>query len=374
MVRSHHRGGAILGAALALPGLGGVAHAQSAPTEGQFAFKYLYYKDSQPDLDRITVKSPSVYALFPISNRWSLEGSLVTDSLSGATPRWHSSVSSASVMEDYRVAGDVKLTRYFERSAWGFGMAASTEDDYDSIAVSTDFRISTADNNVTLALGAGYTSDEINSTGGAVVGETKKVLDLLVGGTFILTPNDIARVNLTHARGSGFFTDPYKLPDRRPRSRNSTALLTQWNHYFSGAGAALRSSYRFYSDSWKIAAHTFGLDWAQSVGGGWSVTPGLRYHTQSSAEFYCDAQPGLPVPLACFAVPANQFVSADHRLSAFGAVTAGLKLSYTIAKLTLDAKYEYYQQRSDWRIGGEGSPGLQPFRANMFQVGFTRTF
>lgn len=50
--------GAVLAAALALPG---VVAAETAPTEGLIAFKYLWYHDLQPGLSRITVNSPSVY-------------------------------------------------------------------------------------------------------------------------------------------------------------------------------------------------------------------------------------------------------------------------------------------------------------------------
>ena len=31
-------------------------------------------------------------------------------------------------------------------------------------------------------------------------------------------------------------------------------------------------------------------------------------------------------------------------------------------------------QRSDWRVGGPGSPGLEPFSARFVQVGLARRF
>jgi len=55
--------GAVLAAALALPG---VVAAETAPTDGLIAFKYLWYHDLQPGLSRITVNSPSVYTLLPV--------------------------------------------------------------------------------------------------------------------------------------------------------------------------------------------------------------------------------------------------------------------------------------------------------------------
>lgn len=366
--------GAVLAAALALPG---IAAAESAPTEGTFAFKYLYYKDRQPSLDRIEVSSPSVYALIPIGSSWSLEASLVHDAVSGATPRYHSSVSSASRMTEERNAGDLKLVRYFRRAAIGVGVAHSSEHDYKSSAGSLDLRLASDSNNTVLALGVGITSDKIDSTGGAVVGETKKVNDYLIGVTQVLSPADIAKVNLTYSRGRGFYSDPYKILDVRPRERNATVLLGQYNHSFATVDAVARLSYRYYRDSFEIKAHTFSVDWAQNFGA-WTLTPALRYHSQSAAFFYFDPvyDPvlGEPFPPGYGANP-PRYSSADHRLSAFGAVTAALKVSRRFGnRLSADARYDYYEQRGDWRLGGNGSPGLEPFSAHFFQVGMTYRF
>lgn len=370
---------AILGAALALPGVAGLvgtAYAENAPTDGIVAFKYLSYKDSQPSLDRITVKAPSFYALIPYGS-FAFEGSVVSDTVSGATPRWHSSVSSASRMSDDRHAGDVKVTRYFRRSAFGVGAAYSTEHDYKSKAINADYRVSTEDNNTTFAFGLGYSNDDINSTGGAYTGEKKKVVDALFGVTQTLTPDDIVRVNFTHSRGTGFFSDPYKLVDIRPRKRDATAVLTQWNHYIGYVGATARTSYRYYKDTFQVHAHTIGFEWAQPIAN-FIITPLARYHTQSAAYFYYDPvyDPvlGAPFPPGFSSNPSGPY-SADHRLSAFGAVTLGIKASVVLMqKLTLDVKFESYEQRGRWRIGGPGSPGLEPFRAEFFQVGVAYKF
>jgi hypothetical protein len=56
-------------------------------------------------------------------------------------------------------------------------------------------------------------------------------------------------------------------------------------------------------------------------------------------------------------------------------VTAGIKLAWAIGKdWTVDAKFDYYEQRGDWRLGGTGSPGLDPFKAQFYQVGVYRRF
>ena len=108
------------------------------------------------------------------------------------------------------------------------------------------------------------------------------------------------------------------------------------------------------------------------------LTPGLRYTTQSAAYFYFDPvyDPllGAPFPPGYLLNP-TAFYSADQRLSAFGAITAGLKVSKAFAGgWFIDGKAEYHEQRGDWRVGGEGSPGLEAFKAQMYQVGVTCKF
>ena len=154
-------------------------------------------------------------------------------------------------------------------------------------------------------------------------------------------------------------------------------MLLQWNHHFEGANGTLRTSYRNYSDSFEVKAHTVGFDYAQEFGQGWALTPGLRYHTQSSAFFYYDPVydpvAGAPFPPGYF-TSRPLYSSADQRLSAFGGITVGFKLAKTIGLWTTDFRYDYLQQRGDWRLGGQGSPGLQPFIANFVQLGLARKF
>ena len=69
------------------------------------------------------------------------------------------------------------------------------------------------------------------------------------------------------------------------------------------------------------------------------------------------------------------YFSEDHRVSAFGAHTWGLKLAKQInADWQADVKFERYGQRAAWRWFGSGSPGLQPFNARSLLVGLSRQF
>jgi hypothetical protein len=83
---------------------------------------------------------------------------------------------------------------------------------------------------------------------------------------------------------------------------------------------------------------------------------------------------GAPFPPGWFDQP-PQHLSPDHRLSAFGAVTLGLKVEWQVAPdWWVDLKVDQYAQRSAWRWGGAGSPGLDTFRARFVQWGVSRRF
>jgi hypothetical protein len=366
--------GAIVLAALALPGVWQpAAHAEGAPEKGAIAFKYLHYQESQPGLKRIKVDSPSVYILAPVGRDWAVEGSLVVDSLSGATPRWQTAVSSASVMREERAAGDVKVTRYFDRSSYSVGFSHSAEHDYVSNAISLNGSWSTADNNTTWNIGLGSSDDTIKPTSGFVnnVGKrNKRSSEMLVGLTQVLTSTDIVQVNVTFNAGEGFYSDPYKLLDSRPEARKQAAGLVRWNHHFEGDGSTLRSGYRYYRDSYGIKAHTVQLDWAKPLSDDLMLTPLLRYYSQNAARFYTQPEFDSSGQIVIPTVAPAGLSSGDQRLSAFGAVTVGLKADYKLtADWSVDGKLEAYEQRTDWQLGGKSGQALDPFRATFVQFG-----
>jgi hypothetical protein len=366
----------LLAAALLLPGV--QAQAENAPENASISLRYLDYADRQPGLDRIRAHSPSVSVTAPVASDWAIEGTLTTDAVSGASPRYHTAISGASHMDDNRKAADVGATRYFRRGSFGVGAAFSGEHDYVSRTLSVNGTLSSEDNNTTWAFGLAGSRDSINPINEVVKGERKRTVSVLAGVTRVLSPNDIGQLTLTHSNGSGYFNDPYKSFDERPRSRRANTVLLRWNHYVDGTGGTGRLSYRWYGDSYRIRAHTLSGGYVQPFGDGWTVVPELRLYTQSAARFYFDpvydAVLGEPFPPGYGAAgSAGRLSSADQRLSGFGAVTLGLKLARSLGKWwTVDVKVEAYEQRGGWRLFHRGSPGLAPLYARTLQAGLTR--
>jgi len=368
------RSAALVAAALALPGiLPAVALAQSAPDEGVVALRYYDYRDWQPGVDRMSIKSPSLYAFVPLSDTLTVEGSLVYDSVSGASPIYHDTVSGASGrgIGDYRSAGDAKVTKYFGDSSLAVGAAYSHEQDYISRAASLEWRTWSADRNRTYAIGFGAAKDRINAVEGVnapVLDQPRETYDYLLGVTQVLDAQSVVESSLTWSDGRGYFSDPYKLHDMRPDHRRILAWLTRYNRYFASPDATLQLGYRYLDDSFGDRSHMLEASWVQTLPHGFTLTPTIRYFTQSAAYFYRDP----PFPQGF--VP-GQLYTADERLSAFGAVTLGLRLAKELPnRVTIDVAYNAYRQRGDWRLGGSGGPGLATFSARWIELGIAKRF
>ncbi|MFP5390025.1 MAG: DUF3570 domain-containing protein [Gammaproteobacteria bacterium] len=362
---------AILAAALLLPGV--AVQAENAPEHASMSVRYLDYRQSQPGLD-LKVHAPALEVEVPLAaGAWSVAGTLTADDVSGASPRYHTAVSGASHMHDERKAGTLAATRYFERASVSVSAAYSTEHDYISRALGVTGSLSSPDNNTTWSFGVGGSDDRIDPVNHIVVGETRQSVNVMAGITQVLTPRDIGQLTLTATHGHGYFSDPYKLFDTRPRERNQYTLLARWNHHHEALGGTSRVSYRYYGDSFGVRAHTFGGEYVQPLASGWSVTPSARIYTQRAARFYFD--PGADPDAFPDAVSSGApgYASPDQRLSGFGAVTLGLKVARQLGPDWLvDLKVEHYRQRGSWRLFGDGSPGLAPLSASIVQLGLTR--
>ena len=365
------RAATLLAAALALPGiLPAAAWAQSAPDEGIVALRYDDYRDFQPGASRMSVKSPSLYAFVPLSDTLTVEGSAVYDSVSGASPLHHDTVSGASGLgiTDYRIAADAKVTKYFDGSAIAVGGAYSHERDYLSRAASLDYRRWSDDRNRTYAVGFAVAKDHIDSANGIAHDRSRETYEYLLGVTQVLSAQAVVESTVTWSDGRGYYSDPYKLLDTRPGRRRIFAWLTRYHRYWPAQDGTLQLAYRYLQASFGDRSHMLEASWVQALPAGFTVTPTVRYLAQSAADFYHDP----PFPQG--AVP-GELYTADERLSAFGAITLGLRVAKAFSHgVSADVEVALYRQRGDFRLGGDGSPGLAPFSARWIAFGLTKRF
>lgn len=361
--QSRDRLGRLIGAALALPGVTCSQDAAAEIPEGQSEVRlgYYYYQDwQQGSEDRMRVKTSLAWFRTAPLEDWEVEGNLVLDSMSGASPLYLNSLTGVSGIgvDDQRRAGDLKVTRSFSWGSLGVGGAYSGEDDYVSRSGLLEARILTEDKNRTLAFGISPNFDSIYSTNNPSLDEERDTWNLFFGITQVINPNSIFQGNLALSTADGYLFDQYKLADLRPRSRDAWSLVLRHNHFFPTTEGALHSDYRYFNDSWGIDSHTFSFQWYQPLGSSWMVRPGIRLYSQSEAQFFNAEFPPLE---------AERFYSTDQRVGEFGSLSVGLKVEYALSPAAgLNLGYEWFKQRPEWALTGSGAAIIEDFSGHFF--------
>ncbi len=173
-------------------------------------------------------------------------------------------------------------------------------------------------------------------------------------------------------------------PEKYPNTHSSNAASIK-GKYFLPWRAALDGSYRFYTDTWGVIAHTAELGYVHPLktpwaGGDWIFEGRVHYYTQTAADFYADL-----FPRADF----SNFMARDKELSTYSGITTGLIATYEfkiqrfpwLTKGQLNFRYDYmainYDDFRDARYSTghvdpdlATAPGQEPLyelRANMLQ-------
>ena len=416
---------ALLGSAVTTP----VAAQEEGSGSGwSFDSTLLYYGESD---DRVRDISAAVAALRDFGDERKLSATLTADTLTGASasgaialnrPQTFTSPSGRAVYTT--AAGDVPLddtfldTRFALNASWtqplarlytfSAGVGFSTEYDYThlgaNLALARDFN----KRNTTLSAGVAWSQDDVDPVGGRPLplsqmldvgnngnkrggGESKDVLDLLLGFTQVLNRTTVLRVNYSYSDSSGYLNDPYKLLsvvdpltgdtlarvpigqgpngvylfESRPDARTKQSLYAEVKHSFGDP--VMYFSYRYMTDDWGIDSHTGEVRLRWPLGEGY-IEPQLRYYKQSAADFYrASLVSGSALP---------RYASADFRLGDFDATTVGIKYGHgTPNGNEWSIRAEYYQQTgsvpSEQIIGNQANRALYPdLSAVIVQFGY----
>jgi hypothetical protein len=400
---------AIGAAACAL--LGSSPGVQAEPAKWEIDTATLIYSE----IDRVSLIEP-VIALRRNWGERSFGARLTLDSLTGPSP---SGATPASTMQTFTGAsgggdlytakpGEVPLDDAFRDTrvalaldysaplfgGWtaSYGFNFSKEYDYQSIGASLRVLRDFNQHNTTLSAGIAYAQDTIEPVGAVPLpltviqrrygendsdgedrslrddSDSKSVGDLLIGVTQVIDPHSLVRANLVFSQSSGYLTDPYKIVsvvgadgeplrhvrEGRPDSRTKTGVFTEYLRDFSGD--TFRLSYRFLTDDWGIDSHTLETSYRLPFGNRSYVEPQLRYTIQSAADFY-------RVALFDGEEQTVQNVSADYRLGAMSAWTAGVQIGHKLqsgSDLSLRLAY-YMQTPGDDGVPAQAAAGLSKF-------------
>ena len=359
-------------ASIPLFGLSTPVFAQHPPESTTTGIQYSYFEDWQAgNKERMSIHAPMAWVDTAIGSNTELEASFVFDSMTGASPIYHDTLSGASGLgiEDKRYAGDITVTQYFEDFSLSLGGAYSTEDDYDSQGINFSTRFWSPDRNTVYMFGANTNYNQITSVNSPLLDETQTDFGAIAGITQILDKDSLIQSNFSVEIEDGYLSDPYKLSDNRPQSRDRYAWLTRYVRYISSTDAALHLDYRFYFDSWRLFSHTMDLSWYQPFGKDdtWMLRPRIRYYSQREANFYSDLDP--------VDVTDDSIYSADQRLGSYGSFTFGLGLTHDFGGGYLaSASYDFAITNSGWVLGTQGSPDIENLYLSYFSINLEKRF
>lgn len=302
----------------------------------------------------------------------------------------------------------------------------SDEPDYRSRYGRFGTRIGFNDNLTTLNLAAAFTRSDTHArldadlapylTRNAYAAQLERIgnADILrgerrdrsveIGFTQVLDTVSVFDAGITLNRASGFMENPYKavtvifagtadtpafgdvraFVEQRPDERRQLTFRAHYARHFAARDATLQLDYAHSRDDWGIRTHSLELGWAQTLGA-WTLTPRLRYYTQTAAEFHVpwlvsrqdyrrialddNGEPQVSL-YAPDLLPAH--FSSDHRLAAFGSASAGLTLQKRFARgLVLEAGFEYYTRAAGLRAGNDANTAYADFDFTMANVALT---
>ena len=364
---------ALTTSALALPGIAGSARADAPIERATAASSFSYYKEDNLSPNRFFddgLGSRNRYEVFqgqlrfdlPMTERTDLGLDILYEDMSGASP-WYVraetgtgkplQVMSGATIQDHRLDVLADVDFYMDNGKDTVSAGFSTEKDYASLNLGIAAQRNFNEKNTTLSSAIGFSYDWINPTDADMFdtrpdNKEKWSVDLFLGIAQILSRASTMQVTFNYKHSDGYLSDPYKailgigpgdvlLSDERPDKKDQLSILLRYRHHFESIAGSVHADGRFYVDNYGVNSLTAELAWYQNFFDWLTITPGVRWYSQSKADFY---DPVLPAGVA----PKHR--SSDYRLSPYGALSVNIKAEVEI----LDA-FDYNAPAWLQRIG-----------------------
>jgi hypothetical protein len=352
-----------IAALLACTALGSLPGAAGVLPEDELDAMYHRY-----DGGGVVVQGPSVLIRKKIGDNFSVSYNYYTDMISSASI---DVLLSASPYKETRVQHSASIEYLHNKTTYSATFIHSREPDY--IANTSIFSLSQdmfGDlTTVTMSYSRGWDQvfRDIKLSDGAIVNDPTFAQradhrTYGVGITQILTRNLILSLNYQALTDQGYLQSPYRevlyLDPTQPKGYGTASQVYPGTHtsnaaavelkYYLPYRAALDGSYRYYTDTWGIVAHTLQLGYTQPWKH-WIFDGSVRYYKQNAASFFSDLFPRAD---------AQNFMARDRELAAFTSYTLGVGAAYDfqiprvpwIQKNTLNLRYNHLMiDYSDYR-------------------------
>ncbi len=353
-----------------------------AQSEDYVNVQLLHYSESD---SRVTVLAPSVEVNKELGTDYTLNGSVVFDSVTGASPTYYDASSGASAysrdtnvslsnikkgnikFEEQRKAGALNLTtRLANRDEIKTGINFSGEHDFYSAEISGSFlHYMDGSKNSSVSVGGSYQSNQIlvktDATSGASEKKTNNVTNLQVGLSQVVNQTSVINGGIFYGKESGYLSSPYHNivrlinntyrieAEKKPESKTNYGFKLGYIKSLNEQISA-QINYKYYSDDWDIQSHTIDTLAYYDLSSKTTLGGGIRYYTQTKANFYDER------------FTTEQYGSSDERFKAFDATTYKANIDYKISDtISYNFEVNLYKQ----------STGLQ---ATYFMTGLKYKF
>ena len=365
-----------------------------------YDYSYQLYKE---DDDRIEIESHYIRGKVDIDDATSVRFQWLNDAISGASPTGalptgpqNPSQPYYADIEDVRTGILGAISRQFGEHRVELEISRSSEDDYYSKGIALSDAWELNQKNTTLSYGFNYLDDSVQD---GSTHRSKHSYDWFTGVSQIIDKDTVVTANLTFGYNEGYLNDPYKIvqrnevqsipdglggtidvpvvniyPENRPDTRFRQVLQLEARRYFTPADGVLNAVFRLSHDDFGITSETLQLEWRQNLGDAFQVVPFFRYYHQSAADFFVQTLNGTNVNDPVNPDSNGTNYSADYRLSAFDAISGGLRLRYQFNEIfSANLAYERYV------MSGSGSTSDQSqdqayISADIWTVGVSALF
>jgi hypothetical protein len=311
--------------AISLLFIASTLNAQVLP-EDQLDVSYRYYEGGDVD-----VQGPAVLVRKGFKDTFSVKAAYKVDEVSSASI---DVMSYASPYDERREEYEIGGSAVWNDALISASYSTSTESDYEADTYHFNYEQTLFGEMTTLSLGYTRGEDEVGKNGEPGFSEDVRRNQYRLGISQVITRNSIVSLNTESISDEGFLGSPYRFvavggalrPEQLPRTRTSTATALSGLYYFEGPGSSVKATYRYFSDTWDITAHTLEAQYSQP----WRrflFDVRYRFYTQDAASFYADYHQR----------PQN-YMARDKELSTFVSHSLGMEAAYELPDFWLMEK------------------------------------
>jgi hypothetical protein len=297
------------------------------------------------DGGNVTVNGPSLLVRKKIGEQFSVAANYYIDMVTSASIDVQ--VLGASEYKEERKQGSLSADYLRGKTTYSLSYISSVESDYQAKTANIGVSEDMFGDLTTISLGYTRAWDKVfknlktngvlaNDPGYGINGSLPADHRMYrIGLSQIITKNMIMGLNYESQSHEGQLGNPYRAvryltatgaeaftEETLPGTRTTNAMAVDARYYLPYR-AVIRGSYRFFSDTWGIVAHTAELQYIQPWKD-WTFEGSVRFHKQDAADFYSDLFPRANY---------QNFEARDRNLSTMNDQTIHVGVSYNVAKL-----------------------------------------